>query len=182
MIMLPKYASVVVGFALTLLFGCNRATTKTEDVTSNVRKSLDWAGLKNVTVTQDRDRGIVNLGGRVSNEAQRAQAEAITTPIALGQVVAVQIAIIPADNEKDAKAINSELDKGIENNLSAALTESKLKNSVKYEVKNALVTLTGEVESEARRTLAEKVAAGIPNVQQVVNTIQIKNQKATSQM
>lgn len=178
----PKYLSVVAVLALTLLFGCNRDTTKTPDVTGNVRKSLDWAGLKNVTVTQDRDRGIVNLGGRVSNEAEKSQAEAIATPIAVGQVVAVQIAVIPADNEKDAKAINSELDKGIESNLSAALTGSKLKDSVKYEVKNAVVTLTGELESQARRTLAEKVAAGVPNVQQVVNTIQIKNQKATSTM
>jgi len=36
------------------------------------------------------------------------------------------------------------------------------------------------VNSEAKRTLAEKVATGVPNVQQVVNDLQVKNQKATS--
>jgi hypothetical protein len=30
------------------------------------------------------------------------------------------------------------------------------------------------------RALAEKLATGVPNVQQVVNNLQIKNQKATS--
>jgi osmotically-inducible protein OsmY len=51
---------------------------------------------------------------------------------------------------------------------------------VKYEVKNGVVTLTGEVNSENKRTLAEQVATGVPNVAQVVNDLQVKNQKASS--
>jgi len=43
----------------------------------------------------------------------------------------------------------------------------------------AFVTLTGEVNSQARRAHVEKIASGVPNVQQVVNELQIKNQKAT---
>ena len=49
-----------------------------------------------------------------------------------------------------------------------------------YEVKNGVVTLTGEVNSEDKRTRAEKVATGVPNVTQVVNNLQVKNQKASS--
>jgi osmotically-inducible protein OsmY len=52
--------------------------------------------------------------------------------------------------------------------------------SVKYEVKNGVVTLTGEVNSQYKRDRAEKVATGVPNVKQVVNDLQVKNQKATS--
>jgi osmotically-inducible protein OsmY len=51
---------------------------------------------------------------------------------------------------------------------------------VKFTVKNHVVTLTGEVNSAANRARAEAVASGVPNVQQVVNTLQVKDQKATS--
>jgi osmotically-inducible protein OsmY len=76
--------------------------------------------------------------------------------------------------------MNSDLDQGIGKNLHAALIQNKLQKVVKYDVKNGVVTLTGEVNSSDRRAFAEKVATGVPNVQQVVNNLQVKNQKATS--
>jgi osmotically-inducible protein OsmY len=42
------------------------------------------------------------------------------------------------------------------------------------------VILKGDVESQGRRAEAAKVAAAVPNVDQVVNEVQVKNQKATS--
>jgi osmotically-inducible protein OsmY len=51
---------------------------------------------------------------------------------------------------------------------------------VKYAVKAGVVTLTGEVNSEYKRTRAGTVATGVPNVQQVVNDLQVKDQKASS--
>jgi len=72
------------------------------------------------------------------------------------------------------------MDQAIEKNLDAALIQNKLHHDVKYTVKNGVVTLTGEVNSQDRRALAEKVATGVPKVQQVVNNLQVKNQKATS--
>jgi osmotically-inducible protein OsmY len=53
-------------------------------------------------------------------------------------------------------------------------------DNVKYEVKNGVVRLTGEVNSQNKRDRAEKVATGVPNVKQVVNNLQVKNQKANS--
>jgi osmotically-inducible protein OsmY len=76
--------------------------------------------------------------------------------------------------------VNSDLDKGIENNLDAALIQNKLQKMVKYDVKSAVVTLTGDVNSQSMRANAEKIALLVPNVQQVVNNLQIKDQKATS--
>ena len=64
--------------------------------------------------------------------------------------------------------------------MDAALVQNRLNKDVKYDVKNGVVTLTGEVNSQSKRALVEKVAAGVPNVQQVVNELQIKNQKASS--
>ena len=166
--------------AVGIMAGCSQTTTKSPDVTDSIRKSLDQAGFKDVTVSQDRDKGVVTLGGQVASESDKSQAESLAKSLAGAQVVADQIAVIPVGAEKEAKAVNSDLDQGIEKNLDAALIQNKLHKSVKYEVKNGVVTLTGEVNSEDKRTRAEKVATGVPNVTQVVNNLQVKNQKASS--
>ncbi len=162
-----------------VLAGCS-GTSASPDVSDSIRKSLDQAGFKGVSVSQDRDKGIVTLGGQVAADGDKVQAETLAKSLAGAQVVADQIAVIPPGLEKDAKAVNSDLDEGIEKNLDAALIQSSLQKSVKYEVKSGVVTLTGEVNSENKRARAEKVAAGVPNVQQVVNNLQIKDQKASS--
>jgi osmotically-inducible protein OsmY len=55
-----------------------------------------------------------------------------------------------------------------------------MEDIVKYTIENHVVTLTGEVDSQAKRARAEAIAATVPNVQQVVNELQVKKQKATS--
>jgi osmotically-inducible protein OsmY len=122
----------------------------------------------------------VTLGGHVAADADKAHADSIAQSIAAGQVVADQIAVTPAGGESAEKAVNSDLDTGIEKNLDAALIQYGLHKNVQYDVKNGVVTLTGEVNSQAARAQAEQIATGIPNVQQVVNELQTKNQKATS--
>jgi osmotically-inducible protein OsmY len=69
------------------------------------------------------------------------------------------------------------VDQGIERSLDAALIENRLHESVHYDVKNSVVTLTGEVESQSKRRRAEAVAVGVPNVLQVVNNLRIRGQK-----
>jgi len=167
-------------FAIGIVVGCSRFSTKSPDVSGSIRKSLDQAGLKDVSVSQDRDKGIVTLSGQVVRGDQKEQAESLARSIAGAQVVANQIAVLPVGAEKETKAMNSDLDQGIEKNLDAALIQNKMQQDVKYSVKNGVVTLSGEVNSPDNRTFAEKVATGVPNVQQVVNNLQVKNQKATS--
>jgi hyperosmotically inducible periplasmic protein len=160
------------------LAGCS-GTTKSPDVSDSIRKSLDEASLKGVSVSQDRDKGVVTLGGHVSSDSDKSQAESIAKSIAGGQVVSNQIGVLPPA-ESEAKTVNADLDKGIEKNLDAALIQRNLNKSIKYDVKNGVVTLTGEVNSQSRRAQVEKVASAVPNVQQVVNELQVKDQKATS--
>jgi hyperosmotically inducible protein len=166
--------------AVGCLVGCSKSSTKSPDVSDNIRKSLDQAGLKSVSVSQDRDKGVVTLSGNVAADADKAQAESIATSIAAGQVVANQIAVLPPGAESQAKAVNSDLDAGIEKNLDAALIQNKLHKSVTYSVKSGVVTLSGEVNSEAKRAQAAQVASTVPNVLQVVNDLQVKDQKASS--
>ena len=175
----------ICSLVLPLLFAgflssCSSAETKSADVKADIRSSLDQAGLGAVSVDQDRDKGVVTLGGKVATEGEKVQAGAIASSKAAGQVVANQIEVVAAGNESDSKSVNSELDKGIENNLHAALIQKKLDDTVNFDVKNAVVTLTGEVNSSALRSDAEKIAAAVPNVKQVVNELQLKSTKATT--
>lgn len=171
-------AQLLVMILTGALAGCS--ASKSPDVAGPIRQSLDQSGFKDVFVSQDRDKGVVTLDGHVLAEADKAQAESIAKSIAGGEVVADQVAVVPP-GDRDVKAVNSDLDDAIKKNLDAALIQdNNLKKSVDYSVKNGVVTLTGNVRSEARRASVATIASGVPNVQQVVNEIQVKDQKATS--
>jgi hyperosmotically inducible protein len=161
------------------LAGCSD-TNKSPEVTDNIRKSLDQAGYKDVSVSQDREKGVVTLTGTVPAEGDKAQAESIAKSSADSQVVADQISVRPPGNESDAKTVDSDTDKAIEKKLDAVLVKNKLDRGVKYDVKNGVVTLKGDVPSQARRTQVEKLAKTVPDVKQVVNELEVKNQKATA--
>ena len=133
-----------------------------------------------MSISQDRDKGVVTLGGHVPSDGEKSHAESIAKSIAGGQAVSNQIGVIPPAAESEAKTVNSDLDKGIEKNLDAVLIQLRLNKGIKYDVKNGVVTLSGEVNSQAKRERVEKVASAVPNVQQVVNELQVKDQKATS--
>ena len=173
-------SSLLTLVAVGALAGCLSDPAKSPDVADSIRKSLDQSGLQDVKVSQDRSKGVVTLNGQVPSDMDKSQAETIAKSIAAGQVVADQVAVIPPAAESAAKEVNSDLDKGIEKNLDAALIQNRLNKYVKYDVKSGVVTLTGEVNSQAKRAYAEKVAAAVPNVQQVVNELQVKEQKASS--
>ncbi len=174
------FIAVLALLAIGSMAGCRGTSTNSPDVSSSIRKSLDQAGLKTVSVSQDRDRGVVTLGGNVTNANDKAQAESLAKSLAGSQVVADEIAVIPAGDAHAQVTVNSDLDQGIEKNLDAALIQNKLHHAVSYSVKNAVVTLTGDVQTSDTRKQAETIALAVPNVQQVVNDLQVKNQKATS--
>jgi hyperosmotically inducible protein len=150
------------------------------DVADSVHDALKQAGFTNVSVSEDRDKGVVTLKGNVAADGDKAQAESIARSIAGGQVIGNEIAVLPPGAESVAKTVNSDLDEGIKKNLDAALIENHLHHDVKFDVRNGVVTLTGGVTSQATRGAAQQVAASIPNVQQVVNKIDVKNQRASS--
>ncbi len=163
---------------LAATFACN-TKDKAPDVTSNVRQGLSQAGLNDVSVSEDRDKGVVTLTGKTASDDQKGQAESIAKQAAGSLVVANEIEV-RAQGDDTARTVDSDLDKGIDKNLDAMLVENKLNHDVKYDVKNGVVTLKGDVPSESRRSSAEKLAKDVPNVKQVVNELEVKNRKATS--
>ncbi|HWO32709.1 MAG TPA: BON domain-containing protein, partial [Candidatus Acidoferrum sp.] len=110
----------------------------------------------------------------------KAKAESIANSMAGGQVVSDEIAVLPPGEESDARTVNTDLDKAIDKNVDAALIQSGLQKGVRYEVKNGVVTLKGNVNSGSKRAQVEKVTSRVPNVRQVVNELEVRDQKASS--
>jgi len=169
---------LVAFIAVGVLGGCS--SPQAPDVSDNIHKTLDQQpNLKDVSVKDDRQNGVVTLGGTVANDSDKAQAETIAKQMAGGQIVSNQIAVRPP-NDSTAKTVESDTDGGIKKNLDAALAQNHLKDVVKYDVDKGVVTLKGDVNSAAQRSQAEKIAASVPNVTQVVNELQLKHTKATT--
>jgi hyperosmotically inducible periplasmic protein len=173
-------APAFLAVAFLAFAGCGRQQAKAPDVKDTVKQGLQQAGLRDVDVDQDRDKGVVTLTGTVGNDADKTQAESIARAAASGQVISNQIAVRPPGEESRAKDVQSDTDKAIEKNVSAVLTKHKWNHDVKYDVKQGVVTLKGKVGSQSQRAMVEKVVAATPNVTQVVNELEVKNQKATS--
>jgi osmotically-inducible protein OsmY len=70
--------------------------------------------------------------------------------------------------------MESNLDDGIENNYKAVLISKGLdRQHIRYNAKNGVLTLKGSVKDSSQRQEAQELAKNTPNVQQVVNEIQI---------
>lgn len=174
-----KLQVILTAVIIGVLAGCS-SVPKAPDVASNIHKSLDQAGYKNVSVSQDRDKGVVTLTGNVPADNDKGQAEQIAKSMAGNQVVADEIMVLPPNNASAVKTINADVDSSIDKLVDAALIQNNLHNAVKYSTKAGVVTLTGEVNSQDTRNRTQQLVAGIPNVQQVVNEIQVKYQRATA--
>lgn len=174
-----KHQIILTAVVTGVLAGCS-SVPKTADVASNIHKSLDQAGYKNVSVSQDREKGVITLTGSVPADNDKNQADQIARSMAGNQVVADEIMVLPANNASAVKNIDADVDHAIDKLVDAALIQNNLHNAVKYSTKAGVVTLTGEVNSQDARTRTQQIVAGIPNVQQVVNEIQVKNQRATA--
>ena len=160
------------------LSACSKQRANTPSVKENVERSLDNAGLKDVKVREDRDKGVVTLEGKVRSADQKAQAEDLAKQAAGGVIVANQVSVEPAGAEGDARKIESNLDSGIEKDYKAAIIANHLdKQHIRYDAKNGVVTLKGDVDTMQQREAAEQIAAKTPNVTQVINELQVKTAK-----
>jgi osmotically-inducible protein OsmY len=139
------------------------------------QKALEQSELQDVTVSEDRDRNTITLGGTVHSDDAKRKAGEVAKSVAGERIVANDVRIQPVGVASEAKAISSNLDDGIEKNYKAELIASRLdKQSIDFKAKNGVLTLTGNVKSSTQRQEAEKLASSVPNVLQVVNQIDVK--------
>lgn len=179
-----RYGCVAIVSAIVIamfaLVGCNQK--QHPDVKYAVDTAMTQNGLGVVKVSQDRDKGVVTLTGDVESADQKAQAENIARQAAPGYAIADELGVRPVGMESQAKAVDSSLDSGIEDNYKAALKAHKNLDdqSISYDAKNGTLVLKGSVKTQAQRDEANKLAQAVPNVKEVMNEIEVKPDKHTT--
>ena len=164
--------------ALSICVGCSRNQASTPDVKDHVSQALDSAGFKDISVDVNNDKELVTLKGDAKSQDEKDRIEEIAKGAAGGYVVSNEVGVRPQGVESEAKSIDKNVDSSIEKDFKAVLIANRLDQShIKYSVKNGVLTLKGNVDNQAMREQAEKLAASVPNVQQVVNELDVKGAK-----
>jgi hyperosmotically inducible periplasmic protein len=163
---------------LSAAIGCSSNKANTPDVKDQVTKALDNAGYKDVKVAVNNDKQLVTLSGDVKTQEDKDRAEELAKTTAAGFVVSNEIGVRPEGDESAAKKIDSNVDDAIEKDFKAVIIANRLeKQHIRYDAKNGVLTLKGDVDNARQREQAEKLAASVPNVQQVVNELDVKGAK-----
>jgi len=146
------------------------------DQKSAVTDSLKTNNLGDVSVSQDRDKGVMTLTGNVTTDDQKAQAESLVKQAAPDYTVADEIGVRPVGAQSQAGAVASNLDSAIEDNYKASIKANKNldEQSIHFKAKNGTLVLKGSVRTLAQKKEAEGLAKQVPNVQQVVNELEVK--------
>lgn len=161
--------------ALGLLLSGLACTSHDVSYKDGVQKALEQADLKDVSVSEDKDRNTITLGGTLHSDMAKARAGEVAKSAAGNRIIANEISVQPVGMEAQAKDVASDLDAAIEKNYEAAIISHRLdKQHIDAKAKNGVLTLSGSVQTTAQRQLAQKIGGSIPNVQQVVNQIEVK--------
>ncbi|HKD86163.1 MAG TPA: BON domain-containing protein [Terriglobales bacterium] len=156
---------------------CNQA--QHPDVKDDVNNAMTRNDLGVVKVSQDRDKGVITLTGDVDSPEKKALAESVATQAAPGYAISNELGVRPVGNESQAKAVDSNLDSAIQDNYKAALKAHKNLDdqSISYDAKNGTLVLKGSVKTQAQKKEATLLAKNVPNVKEVVNEIEVKPDK-----
>jgi len=141
-----------------------------------INNALTAANLGAVDVKVDDDKKVVSLSGEVDSASLKQQAEQIAKDNAGGYVVANEVAVRPVNGTHDAKKVDSNVDDSIKSGFKALVAQNNWENQhINPDVKNGVLTLKGDVDTESQRATIEKAAAKIPHVKQVVNELTVKD-------
>jgi osmotically-inducible protein OsmY len=168
-------------FLLCVAIGCTSNKADTPDVKDQVSKALANAGYKDVKVATNNDKQLVTLTGDVTTQEDKEKANELAKTAAAGYVVSNEIGVRPEGVESSAKKIDSNVDDGIEKDFKAVIIANRLeKQHIRFDAKNGVLTLKGNVDTPGQRSEIEELAATVPNVQQVVNQLDVKGAKRRS--
>jgi osmotically-inducible protein OsmY len=171
-----KLKVMTVAVAITLFLAAS-ACSKQPDRTykDSVKTALEQADLKDVTVNEDTDKNTITLGGTLHSEDAKQNAADVAKANAGSRIVVNEVSVQPVGQESEAKKVASNLDDGIENNFKAALVSKGLdKEHIRFDAKNGVLKLKGTVKTPTQRKEAEQLAQNVPNVQQVLNELDVK--------
>jgi hyperosmotically inducible protein len=159
--------------------GCNKTFP---DEKSAVKDSLKSNSLDSIDVSQDREKGVMTLKGDLASDEQKTQAGSVAKTAAPDYTIANEIGVRPP-GANAAGSVASNLDSAIEDNFKAAIKAHGNLNdqSISGSAKNGTLVIKGSVKTAKQKSEAENLAKQVPNVQQVVNEIEVKpNKHSTS--
>lgn len=172
-----RYAFLAVSAAIVALAfsGCTHANHP--DDRMDVYNALDQNDLRSVTISQDRQAGVITLSGVVGSADRQKRAEQIAQQAAPGYSIVdrIQVDTSGIQSEIQSSTQDAQLDSAIESHFKATLAAHKtLKTQrIKCAAFNGTLTLTGTVTNYKQRQEAEELARKVPQVQHVVNELQI---------
>ncbi len=170
-------ASALLAGALVSV-GCNKTYP---DQKGAVTDSLKSNNLNAVSVSQDREKGVMTLSGNLASEDMKTQAENLAKQAAPDYRISDEIGVRPP-GVANTGAVASDVDKAIEDNLKATIKAHENLNdqSISGSAKNGTLVLKGSVKTTAQKNEAGQLARKVPNVQQVVNELEVKPSKHSS--
>jgi osmotically-inducible protein OsmY len=161
--------------AALISFACSGQRTTNDTYKDSVTQALVQADLKDVTVSENSDKNTITLQGTLHSDEAKLHAGDVAKSAAGPRIVANEISVQQVGVESQAKDIASNRDQAIEKNYKAALIAQGLdKQHIKFAAKNGILTLKGSVNTAPQRFEAQQVAQAVPNVQQVVNDLDVK--------
>jgi hyperosmotically inducible protein len=173
-----RLIAILAVVALIFTVGCSKQRANNPSVKDNVENSLKQAGFDKVNVDEDRDKGVITLKGDVATQADKQRAEE-TARLAAGNNVISNELLVTAGDEDRAEKVADKSDDAVKASFDAYVAANKLENQhIRSDAKNGVLTLTGDVDTEAQRTKIEADAAKLPGVTQVVNKLDVKGGKA----
>ena len=165
-------AAVALMASAIVSVGCNRTYP---DEKAAVSGSLNNNNLNAVDVSQDREKGLMTLSGNLPSQDMKTQAENLAKQAAPDYRINDQIGVRPPD-VPNAGAVASDVDSAIEDNFKAEVKAHENLNdqSIHGSAKNGTLVLKGSVKTPAQKREAGMLAKKTPNVQQVVNELEVK--------
>jgi osmotically-inducible protein OsmY len=180
---LKTATAALASLLLALAMGCTSNKASTPDVKDQVTKALDNAGYKDLKVDVNHDKELVTLTGDVKTQEDKDHAEDLAKAAASGYVISNEVGVRPEGVENAARKIDSNVDDAIEKDFKAVIIAHRMeKQHIRFDAKNGVLTLKGDVDNSGLREQVEKLAAGVPNVQQVVNELDVKGKRRPSGM
>ena len=155
--------------------GCSTQRANTPAAKDSVENALKQNGMEKINVDENKDKGVITLKGDVASDDVKTRAAEVAQQAAPGRVIANELAVRPEGAEDQAKTIDSNVDDAIESNFKAEIAAHRWENQhIRYNAKNGVLTLTGDVDNTRLRSEMQKAAAKVPGVQQVVNELEVK--------
>jgi osmotically-inducible protein OsmY len=167
---------VITGLAAAcLLAGCNSGP-KYPNSKAEVTRSLTQDRLSNLTVSQDRSRGVITLTGTVPSQEKKLQAEDIAKSAAPKYKVVDETTVVPPPSAVVA-AKPSWKDVAIQDKFDQEVKQhhflDRWGDNINVKSINGDVVLSGKVRTEYDKREVEKLAKSIANVQKVENNLTV---------